>query len=355
MQKHDLLVRISILFVFIVVFLGALYLVVRNNKPLAIKTQETLATKVTEKLNPLSIVSMRSASYPGSKIEILEELSNGTNYKQSVVSYKSDGLTIRALLTVPTTPKPKDGYPVVIFNHGYIPPTEYKTTERYLTYVDGFARNGYVVLKSDYRGHGSSEGNPEGAYFSPAYTVDVLNGLNSIKQLDYVDKNNIGMWGHSMGGSITQRIVVIDPSIKAAVIWGGVVGSYEDLFRDWWSKRRTPSPMPRNNEMNATRPSRQLFIQQFGEPTSTNEFWNSISATSYMQYLTTPIELHHGITDETVPYQLSQDYYDKLKKANKEVDVYFYEGNDHNISQSFNLAMQRSIAFFDKHLKGRIQ
>lgn len=351
MQKHDIFVRISILVIFILVFLGALVLVVRHSKPALTKTQGTLITKVNEKLNPLSIEIMRSKTYPGSKIEILEELPNETNYKQYVVGYKSDGLTIHALLTVPTTPKPKNGYPAIIFNHGYIPPEEYRTTERYTAYVDSFARNGYVVLKSDYRGHGSSEGNPEGAYFSPSYTVDVLNGLSSVRQLNYVDTNKIGMWGHSMGGNITQRILVIDPNIKAAVIWGGVVGSYEDMFKDWWSKRQTPSFTPSNRELNTNRPSRQLFIKEFGEPTSASEFWNSISPTSYMQYLNTPIELHHGLADETVPFALSQDYYDELKKANKEADVYFYEGTDHNLSQSFNLAMQRSVAFFDKYLK----
>jgi dipeptidyl aminopeptidase/acylaminoacyl peptidase len=44
--------------------------------------------------------------------------------------------------------------------------------------------------------------------------------------------------------------------------------------------------------------------------------------------------------------------YDKLKKAGKEAEYYTYPGNDHNISQSFSLAMQRSLAFFDKYVKG---
>ena len=28
---------------------------------------------------------------------------------------------------------------MIIFNHGYIPPSQYKTTERYVAYVGGFA------------------------------------------------------------------------------------------------------------------------------------------------------------------------------------------------------------------------
>ena len=80
------------------------------------------------------------------------------------LSYLSDGLRIYGLLTVPIADKPKNGWPVVIFNHGYIPPTQYRTTERYVAYVDRFAGNGYIVFKSDYRGNGLSEGQPEGSY-----------------------------------------------------------------------------------------------------------------------------------------------------------------------------------------------
>ena len=77
---------------------------------------------------------------------------------------------------------PATGWPVIIFNHGYIPPEQYRTTERYVAYVDGFARNGYIVFRSDYRGHGNSEGEATGGYGTPAYTVDVLNAVAAVKQ-----------------------------------------------------------------------------------------------------------------------------------------------------------------------------
>ena len=57
---------------------------------------------------------------------------------------------------------------MIVFNHGYIPPSQYRTTERYVAYVDGFASNGYIVFRPDYRGHDQSEGAPTGAYGSPA-------------------------------------------------------------------------------------------------------------------------------------------------------------------------------------------
>src|SRR3990167_9704794 len=156
-----------------------------------------------ERLHPLSIEYMQQQSYPGSDITIEQTLPAGSNYNQYIASYKSDGLKIYVLLTVPQGAKPKNGWPVIIFNHGFIPPEQYRTTERYVAYVDAFARNGYIVFKSDYRGHGNSEGKAEGGYGSNAYTIDVLNALSSMKKYKDTDPNRIGMWGHSMGGGIT--------------------------------------------------------------------------------------------------------------------------------------------------------
>ena len=185
----------------------------------------------------LTVDFLRKQTYPGSDIVIEETLDPGVNYDRYIVSYRSEGLKQYALLTVPQGEQPATGWPAIIFNHGYIPPEVYRTTERYVAYVDGFARNGYVVFRPDYRGHGFSEGEARGAYGNPDYTIDVLNGLASVKRLDYVDPERIGMWGHSMGGYITLRAMVTSPDIKAGVIWAGVVASYPDLVERWNRQR----------------------------------------------------------------------------------------------------------------------
>lgn len=55
---------------------------------------------------------MRQQIYPGSDIAIEQTLPAGSNYNQYIASYKSDGLTIYALLTVPQGEKPKNGWPM---------------------------------------------------------------------------------------------------------------------------------------------------------------------------------------------------------------------------------------------------
>jgi len=295
--------------------------------------------------HPLSVAALRADSFPGSEIVIEQELNDGVNYKRYLSSYKSEGLKIYALLTVPKAKAPEGGYPAIIFNHGYIPPAEYKTTEKYVAYTNAFSSNGYVLFRPDYRGHGNSEGEAVGGYGSNAYTIDVLNALSSVALLDYVNAEKIGMWGHSMGGHITLRSMVVDERIKAGVIWAGVVGSYEDLLYNW--RRSTPPP----SLSSSARRWRQALIDQYGEPSVNPAFWNSLSSTSYLSDISGPVQIHHGTNDTSVPVLFSEKLDSRLKEAGKDSEIFIYNGDDHNLSRNLSLALRRSVEFFDSVLK----
>jgi uncharacterized protein len=309
---------------------------------------------VTESLSqiipphPLSIEGMRKGDYPGSEITYEATLSAQPSYNQYIVSYRSDNYRIQSLLTVPRNNQPENGFPVIIFNHGYIPPEEYRTTERYVAYVNSLVAAGYVVIKPDYRGHGESEGNPEGAYYSPAYTRDVLNAVSSVKTLDFVDPDRIGMWGHSMGGHIVLRSMVVNPDIKAGVIWGGVVASYQDMMSNW---NRSRPWQPSEREQATRRSGRQTFIEQYGSPEQNKVFWDSISPITYVSDVSGPMQIHHGLADDVVPHQFSQSLHEALESAGKISEYFTYQGGDHNLSGAdFNIAMRRTVDFYKQHL-----
>lgn len=300
--------------------------------------------------HPLSIVAMRQREYPGSAVIFEETLDPGLNYNQYIVSYQSEGYKIYALMSIPFGERPATGWPVIIFNHGFIPPDIYRTTERYVDYFAAFANAGYITFKSDYRGHGFSEGEAGGGYSTPDYVVDVLNAAATMRAYPDADPNRMGMWGHSMGGYITLRAMVIDPTIKAGVIWGGVVGSYPDLFVHWWRPRELANPDDTPNPNR--RRWRDRMIEDYGTPEDNPDFWNAISANNYLADLSGPIQLHHSTTDETVPVVLSDLLYAQVLAAGHVAEYYQYIGDDHDISFNLYTALDRSVAFFDGWVKG---
>lgn len=310
----------------------------------------TVTTTPTPTLHPMHILAARQTPYPGSTITIEEELEPGSNYHRYIAWYESEGLRVYGLLTVPFGEMPENGWPAIVFNHGYIPPEVYRSTERYIAYVDGFARSGYIVYRIDYRGHDRSEGEATGAYGNPGYLVDVLNAVSSLQSFPQADAQRIGMWGHSLGGYLTLRAMVISPEIKAGVIWAGVVGSYPDLICCW--RRPTPGvPTPTPN-VNFRSSWRRTWQSLYGSPEENPEFWLSISSNSYLNDLSGPLQLHHGTADHDVPIEFSRDLYQEIQQAGEVAEYYEYEGDDHNLATYFSLAMSRSIEFFDRYLKG---
>jgi dipeptidyl aminopeptidase/acylaminoacyl peptidase len=296
----------------------------------------------------MMIEVMRQQDYPGSDILIEQTLDPGVNYQRYLASYQSEGLKIYALFTIPQGEKPEGGWPFIIFNHGYIPPDQYRTTERYVAYVDGFASRGYIVFRPDYRGHGNSEGQPADAYNVPDYTIDVLNAMASVQRHPDADPDRVGMWGHSLGGTLTLRAMVVSDEIDAGVIWAGMVAPIEEVWerrRQWMDRRLQATPYP-----GRTPPSPRGGLFAYGSFDENPEFWASVDPTAHLEDLSGPIQLHHGTADESVPLEFSGELYGRALAAGQEAELYLYEGDNHNIANNFATAMERSVQFFDTHL-----
>ncbi len=99
-----------------------------SSMPLATSTDPNTKKYVS----PINVEYLRGLKIEGSDLKIEQTLSDGSNYKKYIVSYVSEGFKIYGLLTVPKAEMPEGGFSAIIFNHGYIPPTQYVTTEKYV-------------------------------------------------------------------------------------------------------------------------------------------------------------------------------------------------------------------------------
>ena len=92
-------------------------------------------------------------------------------------------------------------------------------------------------------------------------------------------------------------------------------------------------------------------VAKYGTPEENPSFWAEISANTYVRDLSGPVQLHHGTADTSVPVEFSEILFEQITAAGGEVELYTYEGDNHNVSNSFKVAMQRSLEFFDAHLR----
>ena len=301
--------------------------------------------------HPMQIKVLREREYPGSEIKISYELLPHTNYRRYVAWYTSQGLIIYGLLTIPTFEQPAEGWPAILILHGYIEPEKYDTVGHYSEEQEYFAAEKFVTFKPDYRGHGNSGGTEEGVYFSPGYTTDALNAAASLQKMDYVNPDNIGVWAHSMGGNILVRSMVVEDTIHAGVVWGGVVSSYPDIFMNWekdWNDLQYLGRLDDDNYVS------DGVIKKRGTFKDKEKYWDSLSATSYLEDISGPLQIHHGDADKEVPIEFSEHLAKYLDQADAEYEFFVYAGGDHNLDEpegAKEQALKRSLEFLARELR----
>ena len=127
----------------------------------------------------------------------------------------ADGTVLSALLYRPANATTATPAPGVLAVHGYI-----NTRQTQSAFAIEFARRGYVVVALDQRGHGYSGG---------AATRDGFGGpegLAYLRALPIVDRANIGLEGHSMGGWTVLAAAAAHPDwYKAMVLEGSSTGA----------------------------------------------------------------------------------------------------------------------------------
>lgn len=314
----------------------------KTKAPVVVR-EESTQKETTDPFFDLTIPYLRSRSYKSSLGPLTPYKEYGS-YTAYLTSYTSDNLTINGLLTIPKGDGP---HPAIVFVHGYIAPTIYKTTERYGDYVDALAKQGFVVFKIDLRGHGSSEGEPGGAYYSSDYVVDTLNAYAALSASDFVDTKHIGLWGHSMAGNVVSRALAVKPEIPATVIWAGAGYTYQDLLTYGLQDNSYRPP-----SLSSARQERRAKLRELhGEFSADDSFWKTVAITNYVSDIVGSVALHHAVDDSVVSIEYSRGLTKLLSDKDVSHEYFEYSTGGHNISgSSFSLAMERTVLFFKKHL-----
>jgi dipeptidyl aminopeptidase/acylaminoacyl peptidase len=305
--------------------------------PTLTATPTITPTPTPHPLAGYTIEGLRARTYDGGTIEITHGVTETATFSKYLIHYPSDDLVITAMMNVPKGDGP---FPVVILNHGYIPPSRFWSGADTWRAADYLASQGYLTISPDFRGWGGSDQGEN--FFRAGLVIDILNLISSLSSLPQADPSRVGMWGHSMGAGATTKAITIDSRIRAAVIYGPVSADDRDVMGRW-------GPGSGGGADDSVR-------HAYREASSDREFLRLTSPINYFELVVAPVQIHQGTADKTTPPSWAEAIRDVLQAAGKQVEYFSYSGAGHAFEgENWDLFMQRVADFFDRTLSGGLE
>jgi dipeptidyl aminopeptidase/acylaminoacyl peptidase len=259
--------------------------------------------------------------------------------KAELVRYKNtDGVPLSGMLIKPENFDPSKKYPMIVYIYEKLS----QGLHRFVTPSPGtsinaayYASNGYLVLQPDI-----------------VYTIGypgqsalkcVLPAIQAVVDQGFVKEDAIGIQGHSWGGYQIAYMVTQTNRFRAAAP-GALVGNMTSAY----SGIRWGSGLPRQFQYERTQSRIGGSLWEYPM-----RFFEN-SPVFHAHRIQTPIVMLHNDEDDAVPWYQGIEYYLALRRLNKEVYMFNYNGERHGLRRRQNQKdyTRRMQEFFDHHLKG---
>lgn len=210
--------------------------------------------------------------------------------------------------------------PVVIYAHGF---NGFKDWGNADLIAQQFAAAGYVFVKFNFSHNGTTpehlqdfvdlEAFGNNNYTKQLYDVNcVVNWVcdeNNIHN-KAIDKNDISLIGHSMGGGIATLYAAEDARIKKLITWAGIsecktpwTNWSEEKIQEW---KRTGVEYYINGRTKQNMPLYYQLHQDYLDNTG------ALNIETAMRSLTIPVLICHGSLDTAVPIEKAHDLHNWL-------------------------------------------
>jgi len=324
--------------------------------PTPLPTLTPTATPMPHLMYPYTIAGLRERDFPGGEIQIGARTAFNDQFSTYLISYPSEGLTITGVLNVPAGEGP---FPVIVMNHGFYPRNDFSSGDGSQRAAEYLAQRGYMTISSDYRTWGGSDFGV--SFFHTGLVADVMNLLASLDSIPQADVSRIGMWGHSMGGGITTKILTLESPVRAAVLYAPNSADDADLIARWGygcigdiaagelldtcnSADVIPESLPAE------------VIAAYVESAQSPEKMREIAPYYHLDSVNVPVQIHIGSADGDYIGSTPPDWSYKLNQAlldwNKNVQLFVYQNQRHSFTgDAWVLFMDRAVAFYDENLK----
>ena len=247
------------------------------------------------------------------------------------ITYLSDGLKVKGFLVAPR----KSGkYPCIIYNRGGHRDYGVITLSNQIPILARLASWGYVVVASQYRGNGGSEGRED---FGGRDVQDVLNLIPLLAGLPQADASRIGMYGWSRGGMMTYLALAKTDKIRGAIIGAASVDLVQDLERRPALEKYVFAPLIPNYEANRTQELKARSAAYWPEQLCK----------------TTPILLLQGSADWRTNPEDALTMANKLYQSRHPFRLVFFEGGDHGVGEHRDEMYRMAKDWLDAYVRDR--
>lgn len=243
----------------------------------------------------------------------------------SRIVHESDGLRVTGLMAEPAQIQPKS-HPVTIFNRGGNREFGKLTVANVLRVMVPLAREGHVVLASNYRGNDGGEGREE---FGGADVNDVLNLLALARAHPAHDGRNAFMIGHSRGGMMTYLALKSGAEVRAAVAIAAPSDLAASVAERPEMEARVYGPLIPGENRHAAYAAR--------------------SAVCWPERLRMPLLLLHGDADDRVDASHSVKLAAALEAIGAPYELVMYPQGNHALLRHWDDVLIRITQWFDSH------
>jgi dipeptidyl aminopeptidase/acylaminoacyl peptidase len=250
----------------------------------------------------------------------------------------SDGLPLLATLYKPANFDPKKKYPMLVYIYERLTQNVHNFVEPRPTNVISpsyYASNGYLVLEPDIA--------YKIGYPGPSALGCVLPAVQEVVDRGFVDEKAIGIQGHSWGGYQIAYMVTQTNRFRAAAPGAPVA----DMISAYDGIRWGPG-IPRQFQYEKTQSRIGGSLWQYPMRYIEN------SPIFMVDRVKTPLLMIHNDSDDAVPWYQGIEFYLALRRLNKEVYLFSYNGEPHNLrrrpnQKDYTVRLQQ---WFDHYLKG---
>ena len=164
----------------------------------------------------------------------------GVNFEVPYHHVVSGGSRIRTLVSRPTKP---GRHAVFFFIAGMGPvsidePLSGPSAESRI--VGAFADGGYVTVRVEKPGVGDSEGGPYGDIDFETELDTYRQALRAITRYDFVDSDNVCVFGHSIGG-VFAPVLAAEVPVKGVAVYGTMVKTFMEYMLENTRRQATLS------------------------------------------------------------------------------------------------------------------